>query len=40
MCILAQHDNAMHDFGDDETFSVTCKHLYRDVIIFNKLKKY
>lgn len=40
MCILAQHDNAMHDFGDDDTLSVTCQHLYRDVIILNKLKKY
>lgn len=42
MCILAQRDNALHNFGDDDTLSVTCQHLYRDVIIhvLNKLKKY
>lgn len=39
-CILAHRDNALHYFGDDDTLSVTCQHLYRDVIILNKPKKY
>lgn len=40
MCILEQRDDALHNFGGDDTLSVTCQHLYRDVIILNKLKKY
>lgn len=28
MCILAQHDDALLYFGDDDTLSVTCQHLY------------